>query len=1282
MLGAEERTKLYTAIGYSASTAADPTLPHEYVAHIVQFHLMSASFAMHNGPHQPPLLKIQLLGFLATLSQRPSAGAIKLETRLDHVHIIGKGQADGVPHLLTSQTLTSPASNTAQTPASTALLHFAFETNPLDRKADQRLTVAAQPLELVYDAQTMLAMVEFFHVPNPPQLDQLAATTVSKLQDMKEMTTAGVQHMIQTQRVLDLSIELKASYLLIPSGGFFQKNCSLLILDFGNLQMSSADRGALLTPGSPSLSPEELMEHVYERFHLHLSHLQLLYCNAEVDWKSCRTLPTSPYHVLEPLALHFGLARCLTSLDPLLPKFTILGELPLLKVRVMDTVLKSMYDLMASIPLPSLTDSSAGDKTAPQEHGNVVPGVTFIPAQNNLQAFTAAFAASPIESDSEFQSAEESFTESGSCDDEFADPAESVEVSKSASRGSAENSPQNQKQSENGAIKQNVTDLRLKFEVTKVLLELCRQEQDQQVSVLRLDVQQLGGEVTVHTWHLKAIAYLHTLAVHSFEFKDDNEEPLSLVQSGGTDSRLLSAEYIKVNQDNPEFETTFNSREQFVKVCFSSLDLMLHLEALLRVWSFLSPLLVHTARPSDQQLVEVDSTDLVKTSVIMPIKIGSKKQLHSFVDFEIEANMEAFSVCICDQEHVISNIYIKGLEASVLKQSKQTVLNTSLKDILVLDSDPNTIHNKVVCITGKEVFNLRLCLYDEEFDGVGDLETEDVRIHAGAGKIDGRVELHVGCIKVIHSAQFFSALLAFSDNFQTAKGALSAATAQAAERAAEGVKVLAQRSSQYVLLVNLKAPVIIFPADQRAIVADLGLITITNQFTTHSVESMTAFPALGNNGVLEDLPIIDNINIHLADLKVYRVNMLNGSSTQGQSDIVDEGTGSEVVLLEPVTLDVLVKRNLSSAWFQDCPDVAVKSQLRAIKIFLSQDDLRLSLKAMWESLGNKKQAAPPSRDKTEQLQKKVAFPSSAEPSLASSSSQHVNFMLECELPSLQLALLQVAEAERSRDEEYRLGEVYLSGMSASIKMDTNDKIQACVTLKSFTLEDQRPEITRISSRVVTLESTQENGVAADICWTRESDGDILESTFQRIYVCVSLDFLISVSHFFLDDPAADVSSDESLKEFEPEKQHHIVQKNLKAEGTKSSPGTQSITVIVHVKSPELVFVADMSRADAPAIVATMECHGTLRSMPEEFSSFLVIRGLRLTAMAFLEECREDNTATVLHPCDLYIKSSQAGDKPPFINFVCASINLRVRCLHFFFLSRLHVDTTGFELVRR
>ena len=49
--------------------------------------------------------------------------------------------------------------------------------------------------------------------------------------------------------------------------------------------------------------------------------------------------------------------------------------------------------------------------------------------------------------------------------------------------------------------------------------------------------------------------------------------------------------------------------------------------------------------------------DLHQVSVLFS---GSKKQLPSFVDFEIEANLEAFSICICDKEHIISDIYIKG----------------------------------------------------------------------------------------------------------------------------------------------------------------------------------------------------------------------------------------------------------------------------------------------------------------------------------------------------------------------------------------------------------------------------------------------------------------------------------------------------------------------------------------------------------------------------------------------------------------------------------------------
>lgn len=101
----------------------------------------------------------------------------------------------------------------------------------------------------------------------------------------------------------------------------------------------------------------------------------------------------------------------------------------------------------------------------------------------------------------------------------------------------------------------------------------------------------------------------------------------------------------------------------------------------------------------------------------------------------------------------------------------------------------------------------------------------------------------------------------FLNNFQTAKEALSAATAQAAEKAATSVKDLAQRSFRVSINVDLKAPVIIIPQSSvstNAVVVDLGLIRVQNQFSLVSGEDYS------------DPPVIDRMDVQLTKLKLSR----------------------------------------------------------------------------------------------------------------------------------------------------------------------------------------------------------------------------------------------------------------------------------------------------------------------------------------------------------------------------------------------------------------------------
>lgn len=103
---------------------------------------------------------------------------------------------------------------------------------------------------------------------------------------------------------------------------------------------------------------------------------------------------------------------------------------------------------------------------------------------------------------------------------------------------------------------------------------------------------------------------------------------------------------------------------------------------------------------------------------------------------------------------------------------------------------------------------------------------------------------------------------AFINNFQEAKEALAEVTVQAAEKAAFGVKELAERSTRIALNVHFNAPLIFMPqssTSNNVIVADLGRLSVRNRFAKQPFKSDAAIP-----------PVVDIMAVKLTDLKMYR----------------------------------------------------------------------------------------------------------------------------------------------------------------------------------------------------------------------------------------------------------------------------------------------------------------------------------------------------------------------------------------------------------------------------
>nr|XP_046254686.1 vacuolar protein sorting-associated protein 13C isoform X2 [Scatophagus argus] len=859
LMTAEEKEKLYTAIGYSGSSH-NLALPKQYVAVVVTFQLFRTSVTVREQPDIPEILKVQMIDLSTRVSQRPGAQAFRVEAALQHWYVTGLEQQGAVPSLIASVG-----------DSSSSLLSVVFELNPEESAADQLLRVHSQPVEIIYDALTVNSLAEFFKTGKGVDLEVLTSATLSKLEEIKEKTATGLSHIIETRKVLDLRINLKPSYLLVPECGFFSSTADLIIVDFGSLQLNSVEQSGLSSSSSSFSSLEEIMDRAYERYSVELRRVQVLYSKSGEAWKSARLQGSSFQHILQPMDFTVQLAKCMVEKDARMPRFKVSGELPLLHVKISDQKIQNIVHLVDSIPLP-IMDSTPSTPTEKV--------LSFSKARSRMLSLQPTLLHT-MESDSDEDTSEKSIDED-----------------------------------HQRLALGELTDLHFKFEVREVLLELTRQV-DQEKTFLSLSVCQLGAEGKKRSFDLTVTSYLRRVTLDYCDVPDGRNHPLHLISSSEQQgSDLLKVEFIKADPSGPSFQTLFNSTEQTLKVEFSSLDFLLHTKALLSTLNYLNSAVPpqFTATRDQDARRQVEKTAQSRT-------VSKAAKEGGVFSFKLFAVLGCFRVEVCDDRSNIADIRVQGIDASVLVQAKETEVFARLRDIVVTDVNPKTIHRKAVSIMGEEVFSFKLSLFTGETEGEG---------YSDMSKVDGKVTIRLGCIQIVYLHKFLMSLLMFVDNFQTAKEALSAATAQAAEKAASSVRGFAQKSFRLSMDIKLKAPLIIIPqssTSHNAVVMDLGLITVGNSFSLLPAEGFS-LPA-----------VVDKMDVKLTQLKLCRTTVRPDSS---QPDIE---------ILQPINLELFVTRNLAASWFTKIPGVQVQGVLRSLNMSLGEEDLGVLMKILVENIG-------------------------------------------------------------------------------------------------------------------------------------------------------------------------------------------------------------------------------------------------------------------------------------------------------------------------------------------
>uniref|UniRef100_A0A8B9KUA9 Vacuolar protein sorting 13 homolog A n=1 Tax=Astyanax mexicanus TaxID=7994 RepID=A0A8B9KUA9_ASTMX len=1113
-----EKAKLYTAIGYS-ETAVNPNLPKS-VHMKVRFQLVSMSVSIKESREKPEIIKLSVIGLSATLTQRPSAQAIKIIAQLSTFEVTGLPRSNVAPMLLSSRRVVEE---------NKPLLSLMFETNPLDAKADQRLHVESQPLEIIYDATTVNSLSAFFMPPNDLQLDELTNATRMKLEQFRDRTSTGLMYIIETQKVLDLKINLMASYVIVPQMGFYDPSHNLAILDLGHFQVNKANLPQLLA-GSSTI--EDIMSRAYDSFDVQLSN---------GDWKKARKERQSALHILEPVDLKVVFSRAMVVTDSRMPKFKMSGELPLLSLRISDDKVRGVLELIDSIPLPESRPPPRAEDL-------------FFDAPS-----------SPIEDLPFFE----------------ASPG-ALERSASVKRRSmVKQDP-----------KKNMTEFLMNFEISKLSIQLLRLSAGQEVPVLHLEIEGLGTELKLRTFDMSSYTFLREICLECSEYQDGDGRKVHLITTlDNTEDDLLTLEYVKADKNAPDFKSAYKNTEQLIKVNFSSLDIHLHTEALLNSMNFLNSLLPPPKKqpPSEQPSPPLEDEGEEDGE-------EEKKDEHAVVK---RSSNVAFTF---STEHFFPITHAQ-YECEKLKERADCFMEEEHREDAPL-TDKNLL-SLISLMLYKEVFDFRMVNYVDATEGDAYMDMQIV---------DTSVTLTVGCIQVIFLNKFVSSVLAFINNFQEAKEALAEVTVQAAEKAATGVLELAEKSTRISLDVDIKAPVVFLPQSSistNVIVADLGLVTVKNHFEIVPSPSHTKIP-----------PILDVMSVALSDLKMYRwvfaltdydsyrrcdhdifgwfvslvlkmkVNMSDVSNSYifhpYRTTFKDEKFQTEIQLLKPVNMDLSIKRNLSASWYHSLPDIQINAHLKPMSLILSQEDMIVVLRTLSENLSETSDAvpAPKGSDKAE---------------------------------------------TSSTKESQGSGEFTLGTISTAVHMYSDSSMTASVKLAECLLDDKRKIVKMITSRMMAMRKGAEQNTMVDVNYRQGREGTTLETVVQDLYLCASMEFLLTVADIFMKAMAQGFSS--------PPKS------NKQTSTATKDPAASKMEMNIVVKNPEIVFVADLTRADAPALVMTTQCELLMKSDPNSQQMTAAITDLKVVACPFVHKQQDSNITTVLQPCQVFFTSKQSPTQP-------------------------------------
>lgn len=1178
----EQRKELYNMIDWDEKTAIAESvdLPREAIKLCLEASLSTGSFTLKKSVHNKPtdLLSLHFDVFKAKALQRT-------DSTLLNVSLGGLRVNDGTtPDSLYPEIVRVKDAPSVKRRKRLSLMElektdeepffsFEVEKNPLEREGDIAVVGKLKPLEIVWNPNFVVGVVDFFRPPERhlESITALMETAGATVEGLREQTRAGLQFALEEHKTINAELDLKAPLIIVPVS-ITTHDATCLIVDAGHIHVNSelVDKTTMKEIQSKtrqSYNEEDfkrLESAMYDRFLVKLTSTQVLIGPSIEETKQQLTKGGSPLHVVEQINVDFVVETSIIPKAPNLTKLKVSGHLPLLHAMVSDSKYKNLMRVI-DVAIPKFGDETPQPQQAKPVRPKRARAVSSVSnksrrksarerrlstARDVLQPHTAVIL-DDIDDDD---------------DDNFED----------ASDGTA---------NQHLKIQQRIFQFDFKVDTLKGSLFRSDPEKKKPDTLL-VELVAERFDLAFYTRQYDMAAEVSLGAVTVDDFVDNPpEEFKSIVSSGDREDlqagrSLVHVKFMRVKKESPEFMPVYEGIETNITTKVSTINLIVTRKTLLTLLDFI--LITFTNPDQEPETKRLAASDSEESSSDGEEEQTEATQNAAAGSIRVKVDLKSIRLILNNDGIRLATLSFNKADVGIFLRGKTMRISTKLGDLQLLDDvnqgvpeDSNL--RKLVTIQGDDLADFRYETFDQS----------NTKAYPG---YDSSIFLRAGSVKVNFIEEPFRKIIDFLVKFGKMQALYNAAR-QAAMNQANQIQ---QSPSRIHFDVVVNTPIVVFPrvvlpgeAKRDVITAYLGEIYAQNKFAPLN-DSEDADIAMKISVGIRNIRLTSEFNY--PEEKFEELEMI---------DQVDLGFNITHAEHKPG-----VKR----------PDTEIEGSVSDIKLRLTQYQLRFlmeisrSVPAAFAGEGNDadEEAAKMVDEGTLQRAKNVP-PSEIDksnqplvdlsPELSSIENAWTTLDLVFNVNTIGLELILAEQDEPLGDwSASSLSRFSLDETRVKTRMLSDGSLEAELLIRSFSIYDTRPRDSNKFRRIMTSSNKEAQQLMASVTMSGGAERNLIAmATIDSPRVIFALDYLFAIQKFASEGLMVDESSpmdDESLRETidgSDRESMQLTQADAESRMSRSimsrqTGGPESTSQVVEPKKPTINMAFRVNLVDAQVIL--------------------------------------------------------------------------------------------------